>query len=148
MPIHTPHGTSYPEYDELADRVAHGDGLGWQGDDRMWLDVEQVRRSGKTGHRLRVLRWCEDGSTQVIGTWHPSELYRVCSDLATMRVDRPGGGDVLDRIDAHNDRLDRDAAQKRQENMIEKTARGLYDQLRREGAIGRRVFTVPGLRDS
>lgn len=106
MPIYTADSVSFPEFSDLARRVAFGDGVGWQGDDRLFLMVEVAEVRGRRGHRLAVYRHCEDGTDQVIGRWHPKEQYRILSDLAEMRCGRPGAVDVLDRIDTHNARVE------------------------------------------
>lgn len=109
--LHTPDGPVFPEYEDLADRVVNGDGVLWAGDPFMSLHVGAVTRGHRVvGHRLEVHRWCEDGETRLIGSWHPGEMYRVPADLARMRSDRPGGSTVLDDIDTHNAGLEAKAS--------------------------------------
>lgn len=105
----TADSVSFPEYGEIARRVAQGDGLGWTGDDRLFLMVEVAEHKGRRGHRLAVYRHCEDGTDQVIGRWHPKEEFRVCSDLAQMRMGRPSAIESIDRIDKHNAGMERKA---------------------------------------
>lgn len=109
MPLLTADTVSFPEFSDLARRVALGDGLGWQGDDRLFLMIEVLEHRGRRGHRLAVYRHCEDGTDQVVGRWHPGEQYRVLSDLALMRAGAPGVASVCDRIDKHNAAKERDA---------------------------------------
>ena len=93
-----------PEWRELAGKITGGDGYGWPGDDRMYLQIGELHRSdGKVGRRLEVWRLNEDGSDTMVAHWLPSEQHMVCWELARMRVDSPGHEDVVDRIDAHND---------------------------------------------
>lgn len=135
MPLHIPGASdaSYPEFTDLADRVTNGDGTGWAGDQRLWLGIGVAKHQGKTGHRLEVWRYCEDGTDQLIGTWHPSEQYRVCYDLAQMRLDAPGRQATIDRIDAHNDRLEQENMEPWREYMAEKVERLAYQLMRKQG---------------
>lgn len=119
MPIFTADSVTFPEFSDLARRVALGDGLGWQGDDRLFLMVEVLEHQGRRGHRLAVYRHCEDGTDQRISTWHPSEQYRVCSDLAQMRMGAPGVASAEDRIDAHNAKMEKAAADAYEDKMGE-----------------------------
>lgn len=109
MPLYGANGDVLvaPEWRELAGKVTGGDGYGWPGDDRMWLQVGELHRSdGKVGRRLEVWRHNEDGSETMVGHWLPSESHMVCWELARMRVDSPGHEDVIDRIDAHNQKIE------------------------------------------
>lgn len=116
MPLHLPDGSqSYAEYEDLADRIVNGDGIMWQGDPYMSLHVGVVtdRRTGRVaGHRLEVHRWCEDGEVRRIGSWHPSEQFRIPMDLARMRADQPGGSQVQADIDKHNAEIQAKADQR------------------------------------
>jgi hypothetical protein len=121
--IHHPDGSvTAPEYEELDRRLRTGDGLGFSGDPRLWLG-EGVVENTKTGQivarRLEVWRDNEDGSTTLIGSWHPSEQHRILYDLAQMRADAPGHVDVLDKIDAHNDVHEAKVAQQAHDAMYE-----------------------------
>jgi hypothetical protein len=117
MPIHHPEGTAYPEYQDLDRRLREGDGIHWSGDPRLWLGVGVLenRVTGKTGRRLEVWRDNEDGSTTLIAHWLPAEQYRILYDLAGMRADAPGHVDVLDKIDTHNEAVEKANSQAHQE---------------------------------
>lgn len=122
MPIHHPNGTvTAPEYVDLDTRLRTGDGLGWPGDPLMWLGEGVIEDGhGKVvARRLEVWRDNEDGSTTMIAHWHPSEQHRVLYDLAQMRADSPGHVDVLDRIDAHNKKIEDEVSQTAFESMYE-----------------------------
>lgn len=112
MPIHTPDGTSFPEFADLADRVTNGDGVLWAGDPWCELRVGVLtdRRGRVKAHRLEVWRWCEDGEMRRLGSWHPSEQYKIPMDLAKMRADQPGGSQVIAEIDRHNAEMEDRAA--------------------------------------
>lgn len=129
MPLHLPDGSaSYPEYEDLAERIVNGDGVLWQGDPYMSLHIGVVTnaRNGRVvGHRLEVHRWCEDGEVRRIGSWHPSEQYRIPMDLARMRADQPGGSKIIAEIDAHNAKIEAEAEQREfdaKANMLERLA--------------------------
>lgn len=92
-----------PEWRELAGKITDGDGYGWPGDERMWLQIGELHRSdGAIGRRLEVWRHNEDGSDTMVAHWLPREQHMVCYELARMRVDSPGHESVEDRIDRHN----------------------------------------------
>lgn len=146
--IYTPDGPTFPEYEDLAERIQAGDGILWAGDPWMSLSVGVVTRGRRVvGHRLEVHRWCEDGEVRRIGTWHPSEAWQIPADLAKMRADRPGGGDVLARIDAHNDRMEREAEAAMADEMAQQVERDAYRLVRAQGHA-RTTFQVDGLRDA
>lgn len=120
--IYTPDGGAVaPEYAELVRQIQQGDGMGWPGDPRMWLGVGILKNkaTGKQGRRLEVWRTNEDGSETMVAHWLPSEQNRVIFDLARMRADSPGHVDVLDRIDAHNDALEKKLSDQAAEHMME-----------------------------
>lgn len=121
MPLYLPNGGVHdPEWTELDRRLRDGDGIHWAGDPRLWLGIGTIEASnGKTARRLEVWRDNEDGSTTMIGHWHPKEQYRVLHDLAQMRADAPGHVDVLDRIDAHNAALQEKHDQAAREALLE-----------------------------
>lgn len=122
MPLYTPDGGAVaPEWADLAKKVTDGDGLGWRGDPDLWLGIGVVvnPRTGKTGRRLEVWRDNTDGSTTMIAHWLPTEQHMVCYDLAKMRVDAPGHVSVVDRIDQHNDALEKAASDAAVESMME-----------------------------
>lgn len=130
MPIVTADSIVFPEFSDLAQRVAQGDGLGWQGDDRLFLMVEVLEHRGRRGHRLAVYRHCEDGTDQIIGRWHPKDQYRILSDLAQMRSGAPNVVAVEDRIDAHNDKMEalaRDAYNDKMSEALDHLGRYLAD---------------------
>lgn len=124
MPLYNP-DASYvaPEWQELAGKITNGDGLGWPGDPRLslGLGIMEVRENGRkrTGRRLEVWRHNEDGTDTMIAHWHPSEAFKVCFDLAQMRVDSPGHISVEDRIDKHNDALVKKHEDAARESMME-----------------------------
>jgi hypothetical protein len=104
--LYTPNGGVHaPEWADLDRRLREGDGIAWSGDPRLYLSIGTMinRATGAIGRRLEVYRDNEDGSTSLVGHWLPKEQFRVLFDLAQMRVDRPGGADVQDRIDTHNE---------------------------------------------
>lgn len=130
MPIYGADGgiATAPEWQELAKKLHDGDGLLFAGDPRLYLQIGVLEgrnaygRVVTTGRRLEVWRHNEDGSDAMIGHWHPSEQYRICMDLAEMRADRPGAVSALDRIDKHNDALEKaasDAYQAASQEMLE-----------------------------
>lgn len=122
MPIYTPDGGAVaPEYAELVRQIQQGDGMGWPGDPRMWLGIGVLenKHTGKTGRRLEVWRTNEDGSETLVAHWLLTEQHRVIYDLARMRADSPGHVSVLDIIDQHNDRIQKDLEDKAAEEMIQ-----------------------------
>lgn len=123
-----------PEWSDLARRISEGDGVTWGGDPSLWLGLGVVKRGGKiVGRRLEVWRRTEEGQDVLIGSWHPTEQYRICHDLAQMRVGRPGAISVEDRIDAHNAKLEAAADAKRRDQMALATERLAYAMMRRQG---------------
>lgn len=105
--LHTPSGVVAPEWQDLATKLVNGDGLGWSGDDRLWLGIGVLEARGKpTGRRLEVWRSNEDGTDSLIGHWLLSEQMRVCYDLARMRAEAPGHVDVITSIDRANAELE------------------------------------------
>lgn len=126
-------GVTAPEWTELARRIQQGDGV-WGGDERLELRLGVVERRGRViGRRLEVWRYNEDGSESRIGFWKMEEQFRILHDLAQMRLDRPGGGDVLDRIDRHNDRLEEEQRAKQRDQMAVATERLAYAMMRKQG---------------
>lgn len=122
MPLHHPNGSvTAPEWSDLDKKLRTGDGLMWTGDPRLWLGIGVLENkvTRKTGRRLEVWRDNEDGTTSMIGHWLPTEQYRVLYDLANMRADRPNAVSVEDRIDKHNDALEKAATEKATEATIE-----------------------------
>jgi hypothetical protein len=120
MPLFGPNGDVLvaPEWRDLAAKITKGDGLGWTGDERMYLQVGELHRSdGKIGRRLEVWRFNEDGSENMVAHWLPSEQHMVTYELARMRVDAPGHENVIDRIDAHNDALEAEHSRRYRDNM-------------------------------
>jgi hypothetical protein len=145
MPLYTPTGTtSYPEFTDLADRVTNGDGLGWPGDPRLWLGIGVAvhPRTGKQGHRLEVWRSCEDGTDQMLGSWHPSEQFKVCFDLARMRLDAPGHESVEDRIDRDNAAREAKGDEVMRDLLTQRVERMAYQLMRKQGNARNR-FSVP-----
>lgn len=130
MPIHLPDGSaSYPEYEDLADRIVNGDVL-WQGDPYMSLHIGVVTnaRTGRVvGHRLEVHRWCEDGEVRLIGSWHPSESWQIPLDLAKMRADQPGGSKIIADIDANNEKMQAEAEAREFDAKAEMLSRLAYE---------------------
>lgn len=110
MPIYGANGSllSTSDYEGLEKKIINGDGFGWPGDDRMWLGVGVIedRATGKTGRRLEVWRHNEDGTDTIIGHWLPREQHMICYELAQMRADSPGHVPVVERIDAHNKKIE------------------------------------------
>jgi hypothetical protein len=120
--LYTPDGgVTDPEWRELDRRLREGDGIHWAGDPRLWLGIGTVveQPTGRTARRLEVWRDNEDGSTTMVAHWHPSEQFRVMADLAEMRADAPGHISVENRIDRHNDELQRKHDAAVREQMIE-----------------------------
>lgn len=119
--LHTPNGVIAPEYEDLERKIQRGDGILWTGDPRLWLGIGILRNrvTGKEGRRLEVWRDNEDGSTTLVAHWRPEEQYRILYDLANMRTDRPGHIAVTDRIDAHNDAIEKRNSEIAQEAMLQ-----------------------------
>lgn len=118
--LHLPNGgVVAPEYDELTRRLQQGDGINWPGDPRMWIGIGVLESRTKTGRRIEVWRTNEDGSETIVAHWLPSEQHRILFDLAQMRVDRPGHIGVEQRIDSHNEALQKAADTKAREEMFE-----------------------------
>lgn len=129
--LHTPDGgVVAPEYQDLVRKLQQGDGIMWTGDPNLWLGIGVLtnRKTGKTGRRLEVWRHNEDGSDTIVGHWLPSEQFKIIYDLAQMRLDSPGHQDVLDRIDKHNDAVEKAATERAQEAMIEMLDHALHLQ--------------------
>jgi hypothetical protein len=141
-------GVHAPEYTELAKKITDGDGIAWGGDPRLGLSIGVVthRKSGKTMRRLEVYRYCEDGTTQLIGHWHPSQAGQIPADLARMRLGRPGAVSIIDQIDAHNDALEEAAAAARRDVLTERLARDTYRLVHDKQGHAKTSFTVPGRR--
>lgn len=76
---------------------------GWPGDPDLELTWDGPRT------RWIVLRHCEDGVVRGLAWWSPEELESIPACLAQMRLDRPDRVPVEDRIDAHNDKMEKDA---------------------------------------
>jgi hypothetical protein len=119
--LHLPDGgVVAPEYQDLTKRLQEGDGINWPGDPRMYLSIGVLTApSGRQGRRIEVWRLNEDGSDTMVAHWHPSEQARILYDLAIMRVDRPGYVSVEDRIDAHNEAIEKEVSRAAQESMLE-----------------------------
>lgn len=111
-----------PEWQELAGKITAGDGYGWPGDDRMYLRIGEMKATDpsgrvRTGRRLEVMRWNEDGSETMVGHWLPKEQHMVCWELARMRLDSPAHEDVIDRIDRHNDAIEAEHSRRYRDSM-------------------------------
>lgn len=121
--IHLPDGqVSAPEWQELAGKVTDGDGLVWAGDPTLWLGIGVIEQQHReVARRLEVWKHCADGADRLVGSWHPSEAFRVCSDLAEMRADKPGGSTVLADIDRHNEMMEKAAEQRIEDVLAEAT---------------------------
>jgi hypothetical protein len=122
--LHLPDGDVVaPEYQELVRQLHQGDGLAWPGDPRLGLSIGVLhdRKANRTGRRLEVWRYNEDGSETMVAHWHLSEQHRVIYDLTRMRVDSPGHQSVLDGIDKHNDAMEQKALQQYRDSVGEAT---------------------------
>lgn len=134
----TPHneaGYMSSEWTDLDRKIREGDGIMWPGDPRMWLGVGivearghqgRITRKAPVGRRLEVWRDCEDGESRLVGAWHPTELFRILVDLCAMRVEAPGHVSAETRIDDHNDKIEKDAA----DAQADKTCEALEHALR------------------
>lgn len=134
------------DWEDLDRKLRDGDGLNWTGDPRLWLGIGTVkdRRTKRVvGHRLEVWRDNEDGSTSIIGTWHPGELYRVLYDLAPMRLGAPGVTSVIDRIDAANEEFEKQRSQEFLDNMAPQVEKMAYDLMLAQGHA-KNTFAVDG----
>lgn len=116
---------SAPEWRDLARKLVEGDGLGWPGDPRLYLQVlvatetDSTTGRKRTGRLLEVRRENEDGSDTPIGHWRPDEQMRVCYDLAQMRLESPGHVSAVEAIDQHNDRLQEEASEEARGKLFE-----------------------------
>lgn len=115
--LYGPHGDMLvtSEWEDLGKRITHGDGIFWAGDPRLYLGIGVVTARDEFGNerrarRLEVWRWNEDGSDTLVGHWRMDEAFRITKDLAEMRVDSPGHVSVIDRIDKHNEALEKKAS--------------------------------------
>lgn len=133
--LHLPGGNVVaPEWAYLDKVLKNGDGINWTGDERMYLQIGVLtnRKTGATGRRLEVWRLNEDGTSAMIGHWHPTEQHRVAYDLANMRIERPGYEDALAKIDAHNERLQTDASEKHSAAIYETLDHAVHLHVARE----------------
>jgi hypothetical protein len=127
MALYLPDGSVHigHEYDDLARRIQYGDSVGWSGDTRLSLNVGVISVTDefgrtKTGRRLEVYRWNEDGSETLIGHWRPDEQFRICTDLAKMRAGAEGRtAGVESSIDRHNDAMEEKHSQQWRDHMKE-----------------------------
>ena len=148
-PLHLPSGAaSYPEFEDLARRITDGDGLAWQGDPRLWLGIGVLTDTyGRTAaHRLEVWRDTEQGETVLIGTWHPSERFRIPYDLSMMRLGAPGVKPVEVRVDESNAKHEADLSATRQDAMAADVEELAYRLVREQGHA-KTTFQVPGTKD-
>lgn len=118
MPLYTPEGARYPEYEDLDRRLRQPDGMGWPGDPDLWLGIGVLSQGGRqVGHRIEVWRHCEDGLDRMIGSWHPKEQHQVIYDLTRMRPDSPGFEPATDRLDREDAERARKSDEEWAENM-------------------------------
>lgn len=97
--------------------------LGWRGDPRLDLRIGtlQAKKTGidpvtgtwkKMGdvvaRRYEVWRHTEDGEDVQIGHWRLDEYLKIIPDLVDMDPRKPGHESVLDKIDRHNEALERE----------------------------------------
>jgi hypothetical protein len=134
----TPHadlGFLSSDWEDLDRKLRTGDGLMWPGDPLLWLGVGvitapkhagRITRQKPLARRLEVWRDCEDGETRLIGTWHPSDCFRVLHDLCRMRAEAPGHESILDSIDNHNAKLEKAA----EDAAVDKMCEGLEHALK------------------
>ena len=125
MALYLPDGSLHigTEYDDLAKRITYGDGVGWSGDPRLYLQVgvmearDPVTGYTRTGRRLEVWRWNEDGSETMVGHWRPDEQFQILKDLAEMKAGAEARTSVEARIDAHNKTLEDKASAQFRDSM-------------------------------
>lgn len=72
-----------------------------------------------------VKRWCEDGVLRALARWEPEELEQIPWCLTQMRLDSPGHVDACERIDAHNEAMERAASARLRDAVGEMTEHAL-----------------------
>lgn len=127
-------GYLHAEAEALDRKLRDGDGIFWAGDPRLFLSMgtltadrsawsdrlgRRVVKGEITARRYEVYRWCEDGNTELIGTWQLADFDRILVDLAPLRLDAPGRKDALTQIDEHNAAIEKKNSDAVKEAMIE-----------------------------
>lgn len=127
-------GFVHAEAAEVDRKLREGDGILWAGDPRLFLSMgtlvadrscysERLKRRVIKGEvvarRYEVHRFCEDGNTELIGTWKVEDFGRILMDLAPLRLDAPGRKDTLTQIDEHNAKIEKERSGQFKEAMME-----------------------------
>lgn len=117
MALLTPHGALgylHGEAIELDRKLREGDGLMWQGDPALSLNVgvmtakrsgydenvkRRVTRGEAVARRYEVWRHTEDGEDVIIGSWRIEEFDKILFDLVQMDPRSRGHEDLADRLD-------------------------------------------------
>lgn len=147
--------------DELARKIAQGDGILWTGDPRLELGMatavapksmwyaplgRRVKKGEVLARRYEVWRNNEDGTRSQVGHWLLEEFDRILMDLAPLRMDAPGHEDAIDQIDKHNEALEKERDTVAVEAMMEQTEHAL--KLHHDTTGPKNVFRgMPGMRD-
>lgn len=121
MTLSTPNGYVNPEWADLAKKITNGDGLNWRGDPDLWLGLGVIEhpKTHRRGHRLEVWRHTTQGEDVMLSSWHPSEQWRICYDLAQMDPRSPGHTALADRLDAADAATEKAYDDKRAEALID-----------------------------
>lgn len=144
-------GMIHSDVEDLVRLLQQGDGMGWPGDPRMWIQIGTLKRRAqgklRIGRRYEVWRLNEEGEEVMIAHWRLDEKDRILYDLARMRLDSPGHVDTIEQIDANNERVEAENTARALDAMGEAMEHGA--KLLHDTTEGRNVFRgMPGLRDA
>lgn len=119
-------------------------------DPRLYLKyrvIEHPKKPGVKGRRYEVHRHCEDGQVRMIGHWRLEEFDMIWPDMQKMAAGAAGRiAGVEDRIDSHNDGMERDNSRATQEamgEMMDHAVRLVHDRTQPKNVFRQ----MPGLRD-
>lgn len=119
-------------------------------DPRLYLKyrvIDHPKKPGVKGRRYEVHRHCEDGKNRLIGHWRLEEFDTIWSDMQVMAAGAAGRiASVEERIDKHNDEMERDNDRESSGFMTEAMTHAA--KLMHDRTQPKTVFRgMPGLRD-